>query len=94
MNVGVGVQGTKEQGDGEDGGCEAAEDKEKGGGGGDEDVKSRITGVDSDPLDTIAVHKDRREEREGKSIQDGMESPVKVKVKVKPGDKPSWKGHV
>ena len=64
LKVGVGVQGTKEQGDGEHGGCEATKDKERGGGGSDEDVEYRITGIDYDPLDT--VHEDRREEREGR----------------------------
>jgi len=52
----VGV-GAEEQGDGEGGGCEAGKDKEKCGGGGDEDVKSHITGIDSDPLATRAVRK-------------------------------------
>ena len=76
MKVGVWVQGTEEQGDREGGGGEAAKDKEKGRGGeaakdkekgrgGDENIESGATGIDYDPLDTVAVHKDRGEEREG-----------------------------
>jgi len=65
VKVGVRVQGMEKQGDREGGGGEAAKDKEKGGGGGDEDVEPRIMDIDSDPLDTLAVHKDRGEEREG-----------------------------
>jgi len=64
VKVVVWVQGTEEQGDREGGGGEAAKDKEKGRGG-DENIESGATGIDYDPLDTVAVHKDRGEEREG-----------------------------
>jgi len=47
------------------GGCEAGKEKERGGGGGDEDVECRIMGIDSDTLATLGARKDCGEETEG-----------------------------